>query len=69
MGDISRFILKVMALLALFSAAGVTGVLFIVSAHQDATGAGAAIGWVTLCALAYLLCVDRITVSGVRSNG
>jgi hypothetical protein len=67
MGDISRFILKVMALLAFFSAVGVAGVLVIVSAHQDATGAGSAVGWVTLCALAYLLCVDRITVSGVRN--
>lgn len=69
MADISKFILKIMALLAWYSLVGVIGAVIITGAHEDATGAGAAVGWVTLCALLYLLCVDRLTIAGARRHG
>lgn len=64
MSDISKFILKIMALLAIFSWAGVGGVLAILIISKSIAAQLAALCWIVGCALLYLYCVDRLTVSG-----
>lgn len=63
MAAITKFIIQIMCLLAAFSFVGVSGSLVITDLSSDPVPG--CLGWIFLCSVAYLFCVDLLTLQGV----